>query len=141
MRVEVVDASAVAALLYGEPDAERVAGRLTGARLAAPSLLRYELASVYLKKAARYPEQRAALLGALRLLPRLGVEEVQVPADEMGRLARETGLSAYDAAYLWLARRLHAPLVTLDDRLGDAARRLGLPDADRRSDPGGGADP
>jgi uncharacterized protein with PIN domain len=39
MAVKVVDASALAALLFGEPEAEAVAGRLGDARLAAPSLL------------------------------------------------------------------------------------------------------
>ncbi|MDX1500848.1 MAG: type II toxin-antitoxin system VapC family toxin [Thermoanaerobaculia bacterium] len=31
------------------------------------------------------------------------------------------GLTPYDAAYLWLAETLHAPLVTLDRRLAAAA--------------------
>jgi predicted nucleic acid-binding protein len=31
-------------------------------------------------------------------------------------------LSAYDAAYLWLAVELKAPLATFDTRLGNAAR-------------------
>ena len=34
--------------------------------------------------------------------------------------ARDTGLSAYDAAYLWLARHLGAELVTLDEPLAAA---------------------
>ena len=37
--VKVVDASAVAALLFGEPEADAIALRLDGARLVAPSLL------------------------------------------------------------------------------------------------------
>jgi predicted nucleic acid-binding protein len=35
-------------------------------------------------------------------------------------LAVMTGLSAYDASYLWLARRLGAELVTLDKQLAKA---------------------
>jgi predicted nucleic acid-binding protein len=41
-------------------------------------------------------------------------------------LARLTGLSAYDAAYLDLAQRRNIPLMTLDRRLESAARELGL---------------
>jgi predicted nucleic acid-binding protein len=125
-RVVVVDASAVASLLFGEPDADAVAARLEGDRYAAPSLLRYELASVYTKKLRRNPGQRARLREALRLLPRLGIDEVQVPTDGMAELVEESGLTAYDAAYLWLALHLGAPLLTLDRRLTGAAEDLGL---------------
>lgn len=41
-------------------------------------------------------------------------------------LAREHGLSAYDAAYLELALRIGAPLATLDTALARAARTLGI---------------
>lgn len=41
-------------------------------------------------------------------------------------LARACGLSAYDAAYLELAQRRNLPLMTLDRRLEEAARRLQL---------------
>jgi hypothetical protein len=36
------------------------------------------------------------------------------------RLAEAFGLSSYDAAYLWLAQKLAAELVTLDQRLQTA---------------------
>ena len=124
----VMDASAAGALLFGEPDADAVAARLEGERCVAPSLLRYELASVYAKKVSRYTGQRSALREALRLLPRLGIDEVRVPTDGMAELAVESGLTAYDAAYLWLARHLDAPLITLDRRLARAAEDLGLLD-------------
>ena len=42
-------------------------------------------------------------------------------------LAREVGLSAYDASYLDLALGLGLPLATADRRLSDAAARLGVP--------------
>jgi predicted nucleic acid-binding protein len=40
------------------------------------------------------------------------------------RLAIQHDLSAYDAAHLWLAAALGAPLATFDKRLGTAARAL-----------------
>jgi len=42
-------------------------------------------------------------------------------------LAREHGLTAYDAAYLELAVRRRSPLATLDQALRAAAERLGVP--------------
>lgn len=41
-------------------------------------------------------------------------------------LARQYGLSAYDAMYLELAKRLACPLATLDTALRQAAQRAGI---------------
>ncbi len=120
--MKVVDASALAAMVFGEPEAAEIAEKLSSSALAAPTLLRYELASVGLKKLRKYPNRREALLAALPLADRMGIQHVDVPAVEVLRLADETGLTAYDAAYLWLARHLKAELVTLDQGLKKAAR-------------------
>jgi predicted nucleic acid-binding protein len=41
-------------------------------------------------------------------------------------VAREHGITAYDAAYLELAMRLGLPLATGDRKLGRAAARVGV---------------
>lgn len=119
--VKVVDASALGALLFGEPEAEAVAESLADARLVAPSLLAFELTNVCLKKSRRHPEQRSSLTAAFRLRTRLAVEEIAVDHDRALELATTTGLTAYDASYLWLTRQLDAELVTLDRQLAKAA--------------------
>jgi predicted nucleic acid-binding protein len=121
---KVVDTSAVAALLFGEPDAEDIARRLSGASLTAPALMPFELANVCLIKCKRNPEQASALRAALALCDRLGVKKADVDQDAVVDLALASGLTAYDASYLWLARRLGAELVTLDRALARAAAQL-----------------
>jgi predicted nucleic acid-binding protein len=106
---KVVDASALAALLFAEPEAEAIAGRLDGARLAAPSLLHFELANVCLTKIRRQPSQRDALRAAFRLAHRLRIETVAVDHAATVDLAERTGLTAYDASYLWLTRAVSIP--------------------------------
>ena len=115
--IKVVDASALAALLFAEPEAEVIAERLEGVRLAAPSLLEFELANVCLVKIRRQPRQREALRAAFRFAQRLRVETVTVDLTATLDLAESAGLTAYDASYLWLARALGAELVTLDRKL------------------------
>jgi predicted nucleic acid-binding protein len=119
--VKVVDASALAALLFGEPEAEDVARRLDGARLGAPGLLDFELANVCVVKCRRHPHQREALLVAFQLRHRLAIQEIAVDHAAVLEIALATGLTAYDASYLWLARQLGAELVTLDKRLQQVA--------------------
>src|SRR6202048_1448251 len=117
MAVKVVDASALAALLFDEPEAGAVAERLEDGNLVAPALLSFEIASVCLKKLRSSPQQREALLAAFALYARMPIEIIEVDHADTLRLAEAFGLSSYDAAYLWLAQKLAAELVTLDGRL------------------------
>jgi predicted nucleic acid-binding protein len=120
MLVKVVDASAIGALLFGEPEGPNIANRLSGSRLAAPELLFFEVASICLKKLKRYPERRQNILKAFEMLRRLAIESVEVDYAEVVLLAERNGLTVYDASYLWSARRLRSELVTLDKRLEEA---------------------
>jgi predicted nucleic acid-binding protein len=122
VKVVVVDASALAALVFDEPGAELVAGRLEGCRVYAPPLLKYELANVAWKKARRHPELAGRVARALRVaLERESwISWVDVDHADALLVARATGLTAYDASYLWLAGYLGADLVTLDGRVAAA---------------------
>lgn len=122
MPVKVVDVSAVAAMIFGEPENDRVADRLTGATLKSPTLFDYELSSVCLKKFRKSDIPNAALI-AYQLRRGLTIELVQVDHDDVLKLAQNTGLTAYDASYLWLSEHLGVELVTLDKQLAKAAAR------------------
>jgi predicted nucleic acid-binding protein len=121
-RIVVVDASAVAALVFGEKAAEEVAARLTGRRLAAPELLLAELANVATTKVRRKTLEPALVVKALADADSLGIELHRIPARAGLSAALQTGLTAYDAAYWLVARALSAELVTLDQALARAAR-------------------
>lgn len=123
VRPKVVDASAVAALLFAEPKAEAIAARLGDGPLVAPTLLPFEVGSVCLKKLRRYPDQRAALLEGLSLLSAMSIRLSEVPGPDVVALAENESITSYDASYLWLAKALSCDLVTLDRKLERAAIR------------------
>lgn len=120
--VIVIDASSLAALLFGEPEAEDVARRTDGATLIAPTLLPFEIASVTLKKLRKYPDQREQILAAYRLLDRMAIDLIDEPLEQVVLLAEKKGLTSYDAAYVWLAISCGAELETLDR---DVAKAMG----------------
>jgi predicted nucleic acid-binding protein len=122
MPVKVIDSSALAALVFGEPDAGKVLARIEGNTLAAPALLPFEIASVCLKKMRLHPERGDLLLSALRMLPEMEIDSVEVDLPDAVLLAQETQLTIYDSAYLLLARTFGCELVTLDKRLATAAK-------------------
>ena len=123
MRVRVVDASALGALVFGEPKAEEIARMLADAPMAAPALLWFELASICLKKIKAHPTQTERIFEAFRLASHLPIEIVGVDHSAVVELAKETGLTTYDASYLWLVLHLQGDLVTLDRKMRKAAAR------------------
>jgi len=119
--VLVVDASAIGALVFGEPQAETVAALLGEHPLAAPALIWFELASIALKKIKAYPVERLHILRALTLARSLAIRTAEVDHQAIIALSERTGLTTYDASYLWLAQELGGELVTLDQKLARVA--------------------
>jgi predicted nucleic acid-binding protein len=124
MPVRVVDASALGALVFGEPKAEEIARTLGDSPMAAPSLIWFELASICLRKIKAHPAQRDQILNAFLMAGKLAIEIVEVDHWAVVNLADETGLTTYDASYLWLAEHLKGQLITLDVKMQRAAKFL-----------------
>jgi predicted nucleic acid-binding protein len=123
----VVDASAAAAVIFGEPEGATIAAHVRDDTLIAPPLVDYELANVCWTKVRRSPERRAELLTAFTTMKAIPITRVAVDIAEVLELALRTGLTIYDAAYLWLAMSRDVELVTLDKelaRINQALREL-----------------
>lgn len=95
-----------------------------------PVLWHFEVANVLavsLRRKRITPEAARVFLARLKRL-RIEVEDRDQPVtgDELLPLVLAHGLTAYDAAYLELARRKHYPLATLDKDLIAAARKEGI---------------
>lgn len=117
---KVIDASALAAVLFAEASDHLVAARLLDCDLVAPVLLDFELVNVCVSKMRRAPADRDKLLAGYRMRQTLMIETMNVDHAEVLALAQHTGLTGYDASYLHLARMLEVELVTLDRQLADA---------------------
>ena len=117
----VIDASAVAAVIFAEPESLAVEDATVDRQLLAPSLLPYEIANIGLNKLRRGQMDAAAVTAAVAMYEDADVRLMPVDTDAVFALAAATGLSAYDASYLWLARELNADLLTLDNALAAAA--------------------
>lgn len=124
MPVKVIDTSALAAVLFGEPAADEVAARLQSATLAAPALIDYELGNACWKKCRRHPKLASALREAFLAYRDLDLKLHDVDPAAVLTLAEREALTFYDASYLWLASVLQAELVTLDTRLQVSASRV-----------------
>ena len=118
----VVDCSLLGAALFDEPERDAALQLMAYRQLFAPTLLDQELLNVAITKVRRGldSERAGAALAACAELP---LERRETALHEQFALALRYTLSGYDAAYLWLAAQLRAPLLTFDRRLADAATR------------------
>ncbi|GJL56705.1 MAG: hypothetical protein NPIRA02_38370 [Nitrospirales bacterium] len=123
MAVKVIDASALAAILFAEPEAQKVICEIEQCELAAPLLLPFELANVCLTKQRRHPSQHENLLANFLLLEHMAIQYIEINMVHALLMAGERNLTVYDASYLLLSLELVAPLVTLDKRLANAVHR------------------
>lgn len=115
----VLDCSALAGIVFRESWQALAQQRIEGRSLHAPSLLQAEIANVAVKKQRRGEPHAAdglALAGEMQI----DLHRIDIPA--VVALAMRYQLSAYDAAYLWLAAELKAPLATFDEKLASAAK-------------------
>ena len=120
----VVDASAIAAVLFAEEDGATIRAHVRGESLLAPQLIDYELANICWKRIRRAPGSQLEMLSMLAGVDTLSIRRVTVPPSEVVSLAVRTGLTAYDAAYLWLAHSRDLELVTLDNQLARVNQAL-----------------
>jgi predicted nucleic acid-binding protein len=116
MPARVIDASALAAVIFGEPESAAVLAVLDGDDIVAPTLLGYELANIARTKSIRYPERRELFAQALRKGLALNIQWIEVNHGDALELALRLNLTCYDASYILIARSLGIPLITLDHR-------------------------
>jgi len=115
----VIDCSALAGIVFCEPWQEDARQRIKGSSLHAPNLIQAEITHVAVKKQRR-GETHAA--DGLAQVATMEIDLHRIDVQSVAALALRYQLSAYDAAYLWLAAELKAPLVTFDAQLASAAQ-------------------
>lgn len=117
----VIDASVLGAMIFQEDRAKEAWELVTGYELQEPAFVLYELTSIARKKIREYPERKDELTLQLHRGLNIHMSFVKVDHLEVLRLALETGLTTYNASYLYVSLSTGAPLVTFDRKLQIAA--------------------
>jgi len=130
----VLDPSVVAGWYIGDessPYTQSARAVVAANGAAVPCLWPYEITNLFLMAERR---GRISADDVSLALESLGAMPIDVrpamaapSAAGLARIAREHGLSSYDASYLELAIRSRSMLATLDQALRDAAARAGVP--------------
>lgn len=122
----VIDASALLAVIVGEPERDRIVERTTGHSLVGPGSIPWEIGNAF---SSMLRQKRVGLTEAKRglaIFESIAIRYIPVDLENALSLAQATGLYAYDAYFLDCAARHAAPLLTLDRSLQRAARKMGV---------------
>ncbi len=125
----VIDASAALGLVIPDEsvDDERLQDVVRGGQLHAPAIWTFECANAFTAAVRRGRMTPAVAVRAADTLLSLRVEiHQEAGPSALVQTALESGLSAYDAAHLDLARRSGRALLTFDRRLIGAAEAMGV---------------
>jgi|SRR5579862_6002171 len=101
-----------------------------GAETVVPAIWPMEVANALLTAERRKRTTTAQVTGLLQRISKLPITVESMPParafEHVLQVARQQGLTEYDAAYLELALRESLPLATLDGNLRRAARSAGV---------------
>jgi predicted nucleic acid-binding protein len=122
----IVDTSVLIAVLTGDPARDHLIARTQGADLLAPGSVHWEVGNAFSALLKRRRLKLAEVQAALAAYAQIPIRVVDVDLAGALELADRFGLYAYDAYLMACARRQRAPLLTLDARLGRAAREAGV---------------
>ena len=122
----IVDTSVLIAVLTGEATRDHLIARTQGAELLAPGSVHWEIGNAFSALLKRRRLKLAEVQAALTAYAQIPIRFVDVELAAALELADRFGLYAYDAYLMACARRQRAPLLTLDARLGRAAREAGV---------------
>jgi len=109
-----------------EPERDEIINLTLGHDLVAPNILPFEIGnalSAMLKRKRLAPEDLLTVWDATQQIP---VDLRSVDIREALRIASQFNIYAYDAYFLVCALSLHTPLITLDRRMIEVAKSLGL---------------
>jgi predicted nucleic acid-binding protein len=122
----VSDASAFLAVALNEDNRDWVIKKTSGLNLLSPEVLPYEIgnALIAMKKKGRLNEQ--AIMRAFGISQQITVRLVPIKVNEAIKTAIRCNIYAYDAYYLQCCVENSLPLISLDDRMCEAARSLGI---------------
>ncbi len=122
----VIDASALLAVLLDEPEREMIVESTKGASLVAPASLVYEVGNALSSLMRRQSLSIAESITVYHAFVRISIRLIEPDMQAAILVSGEESIYAYDAYFIVCAERMGIPLLTLDRKLANIARKRGV---------------
>jgi predicted nucleic acid-binding protein len=122
----VSDASAFLAIALNEKSRDWVINKTLGLTILSPEILPYEIgnALIAMRKKGRLSDRE--IINVFDISQTIAVRLVSIKISDAIKKAIKYNIYAYDAYYLQCCIENKLPLISLDDRMCDAARSLDI---------------
>lgn len=122
----VIDASAILAVIVGEPERDRIVEMTGGHNLVGPGSIPWEIGNAFSAMLKQHRVDIEEVREGLSIFQSIAIRHLAVDFENALSIAHAENLYAYDAYFLDCAERHAAPLLTLDRPLKRAAHKLGV---------------
>lgn len=122
----VTDTSVLIAVITNAAERQALLDQTSGRELVAPSSVHWEMGNALSAMIRRKRITVAQARDALAAYSRIPIRFVDIELDPSLETAGKLMIYAYDAYLLECARRVNAPLITLDRGLARAAQKIGI---------------
>ena len=120
----VVDTSVIIAVIANEPTKPTLIRLTKGADLIAPHSVHWEIGNAFSAMFKRGRITVAQALQAVKVYRTIPIRLVDVELEQSLRIADTLGIYAYDAYLIRCALKYKSPLLSLDQRLANSAKRM-----------------
>lgn len=122
----IIDASVIIAVIANEPEKNQLIKITKGADLLAPSSIHWEIGNAFsaMMKRGRISLEKA--IKAIEIYRRIPIRFLEVELEDTLAIVSEFGVYAYDAYLLRCAKKYNGTLITLDKKLVEVAKEMGL---------------
>ena len=118
-----IDTSVIIAVLLNEPERDRVIQLTSGADVIVPASLHWEIGNAF---SAMFKRKRITLKEAQQAIDRyekMVLQTVDIQLSDALKITEKHGIYAYDAYFIVCAVTQRTPLLTLDKKLSETARK------------------
>jgi predicted nucleic acid-binding protein len=122
----VADTNTFIAVALNEPEKDMIIRLTEGCDLVSPEVLPFEIGNALTAMFKKNVLKATEIVSAWDLVQQIPVELRRTDIREALSIAADNQIYAYDAYFLECALHLRSPLLTLDQRMKDVAKRIGI---------------
>ncbi len=122
----VSDTNIFLAVALDEPEKQRIIQLTSKADAIAPEILPYEIGNALSAMIKRKQITHDEALSAQKIASLIPVRLMSIDIQQALKLAMEFNIYAYDAYFLQCAKSMSYPLITLDKRMKQVAKKLNI---------------